>query len=145
MSVHAAGKLAPAVGVLDAMRQTKLEAARTALYYFYGKNETFAVGGAIPFGLIIRQMSAWTFHGNGLKLMRKLYEGAKLKPFPADLMNAAFKPSMKLYAELPEQNLVWSKVFADDAKFRGEQKLWFRFTEATFDGFTQRQKLQHLF
>ena len=67
----------------------------------------------------------------------EIYAGAKLKPFPADLMNAAFKPSMKLYAELLEQNLVWSKVFADDAKFRGVRNLQFGFTEATFDRFMQ--------
>ena len=87
-------------------------------------------------------MSAWTFHGNSLKLTREFYAGAKLRPFPADdVMNAAFKASMKLYAELPEQNLVWLKVFADYAKFRGVQNLWFRFNEATFDRFMQGQKL----
>ena len=35
----------------------------------------------------------------------------------------------------------WRKVYADYAKFRAEQNLWFRFTEASFDGFMQRQKL----
>ena len=48
---------------------------------------------------------------------------------------------MKLYAELSEQNLEWSKVYADYAKFRGEQNLWFRFGEGTFDRFMQGQKL----
>ena len=72
---------------------------------------------------------------------QKFYAGVKLRPFPEDVMNAAFKASMKVYAELSEQNPVWSKVYADYAKFRGEQNLWFRFTEATFDSFTQRQKL----
>ena len=44
---------------------------------------------------------------------------------------------MKLYAELSAQNPVWSKVYANYAKFRGEQNLWFRFIEATFDRFMQ--------
>ena len=37
--------------------------------------------------------------------------------------------------------LAWAKVYADYARFRGHQNLWFRFTEATFDRFMQGQKL----
>ena len=66
-------------------------------------------------------MSPDTIYGGA-----EIYAGAKLKPFPANLMNAAFKASMRLYAELSEQNPVWSKVFADEAKFRVEQNLQFR-------------------
>jgi hypothetical protein len=32
-------------------------------------------------------------------------------------------------------------VYADFARFRSDQNLWFRFTEATFDRFMQSQKL----
>ena len=67
--------------------------------------------------------------------------GTRFRPFPADVMNAAFKESIKLYAELSDTNPVWAKVYADYAKFRGDQNLWFRFTEATFDRFMQGQKL----
>jgi TRAP-type mannitol/chloroaromatic compound transport system substrate-binding protein len=59
--------------VVDGVQQGTVEAAHTAPYYFFGKDETFAIGGAIPFGLNSRQMSAWTFEGNGLKLMREFY------------------------------------------------------------------------
>ena len=67
--------------------------------------------------------------------------GAKLRPFPADVMNEAFKQSMALYEELSAKNENWKKVYADYAKFRSDQNLWFRFTEATFDRFMQSQKL----
>ena len=67
--------------------------------------------------------------------------GARLRPFPADVMSAAFKESMQLYAELSASNPAWAKVYADYARFRGEQNLWFRFAEATFDRFMQGQKL----
>ncbi|MGZ5182888.1 MAG: ABC transporter substrate-binding protein, partial [Ramlibacter sp.] len=70
VSVHAAGELMPAFGVVDGVQNGTVEAAHTAPYYFFGKDETFAIGGAIPFGLNSRQMSAWSFEGNGLKLMR---------------------------------------------------------------------------
>ena len=294
ISVHPAGELMPAFGVVDAVQQGTVEAAHTAPYYFFGKNETFAIGGAIPFGLNSRQMSAWTFQGNGLKLMREFYAGynmtsfpcgntgaqmggwfrkeiksladmkglkfrvggfagkvterlgaiainlpggeiyqalergildaaewigpyddqklgfnkvaphyyypgwwegglqldlyvnqkafdaltpehkalidvaasaahvdmqakydarnpaalkqlvgagARLRPFPAEVMNAAFKASMQLYTELSASNPAWARVYADYAKFRGDQNLWFRFAEATFDRFMQGQKL----
>jgi TRAP-type mannitol/chloroaromatic compound transport system substrate-binding protein len=294
ISVHAAGELMPAFSVVDGVQQGMVEAAHTAPYYFFGKDDTFALGGAIPFGLNSRQMSAWTFEGNGLKLMREFYArynltsfpcgntgaqmggwfrkeirtladmkglkfriggfagkvierlggvplnipggeiyqalekgtidaaewigpyddqklgfnkvapnyyypgwwegglqldlyinqkafdalnaeqkaivelasaaahvemqakydaknpaalkqlvaaGAKLRPFPADVMNAAFRESMRLYEELSARNEGWRKVYADYAKFRGDQNLWFRFTEATFDRFMQSQRL----
>jgi TRAP-type mannitol/chloroaromatic compound transport system substrate-binding protein len=294
ISVHAAGELMPAFGVVDAVQGGSIEAAHTAPYYFFGKDETFAIGGAIPFGLNSRQMSAWTFEGNGLKLMREFYArynivnfacgntgaqmggwmrkeirsvadlkglkfriggfagrvlermggvpqnipggdiypalekgtidaaewigpyddqklglnkvapfyyypgwwegalqldlyinqkafdalsaenkaivesasafahvdmqakydarnptalkqlvgaGAKLRPFPNDVMTESFKQSMALYDELSARNPAWRKVYADYARFRADQNLWFRFTEATFDRFMQSQKL----
>jgi TRAP-type mannitol/chloroaromatic compound transport system substrate-binding protein len=294
ISVHAAGEIMPAFGVVDGVQQGSIEAAHTVPYYFFGKDECFAIGGAIPFGLNSRQMSAWTFEGNGLKLMREFYakyniinfpcgntgsqmggwfrkeiksvkdikgmkmriggfagkvlerlggvpqnlpggdiypalekgtidaaewvgpyddqklgfnkvapfyyypgwweggpqvdlfvnqkaydalspenkaivesasayahvdmqakydarnpgalkqlvgEGAKLRPFPADVMNAAFKESMALYDELSAKNENWKKIYADYSKFRAEQNLWFRFTEMGFDRFMQSQKL----
>jgi TRAP-type mannitol/chloroaromatic compound transport system substrate-binding protein len=67
--------------------------------------------------------------------------GAKLRPFPADVMAEAFRQSMALYEELNAKNENWRKVYADYAKFRSDQNLWFRFTEATFDRFMQSQKL----
>ncbi len=73
VSVHAAGELMPAFGVVDGVQNGTVEAAHTAPYYFFGKDEAFAIGGAIPFGLNSRQMTAWTFEGNGLKLMREFY------------------------------------------------------------------------
>ena len=294
ISVHAAGELMPAFGVVDGVQQGSVEMCHTAPYYFFGKDETFALGCAIPFGLNSRQMTAWMYEGNGMKLMREFYAkfnivnfpggntgaqmggwyrkeiksladikglkmriggfggkvleriggvpqnipggeiyqalekgtidaaewvgpyddlklgfnkvapnyyypgwweggpeldffinnkafealspeykaiveaaaaqahsdmqakydarnpaalkqlvgaGSKLRPFPKDVMNAAFKESMALYEELSAKNENWKKVYADYSKFRAEQNLWFRFTEGTFDRFMQDQKL----
>ena len=294
ISIHPGGELMPAFGVVDGVQNGTVEIAHTAPYYFFGKDETFALGCAIPFGLNSRQMTAWMFEGNGLKLMREFYKtynivnfpggntgsqmggwyrkpitsaadlkglkfrvggfagkviermggvpqnipggeiyqalekgtidaaewvgpyddlklgffkvaqnyaypgwweggpqldlyvnskaydglsaeykaviecaaayahtdmqakydgknaaalkqlvagGAKLFPFPKDLMDAAFKESMALYSEISAKNPNFKKVYEDYAKFRAEQNLWFRFTEATFDDFMQRQKL----
>ena len=73
ISVHPAGELLPPFGVVDGVQAATVEMAHTVPYYYFGKDETFAIGAAIPFGLNSRQMSAWTFHGNGLKLMREFY------------------------------------------------------------------------
>ena len=293
ISVHAAGELMPALGVVDGVQNGTVEVAHTAPYYFFGKDETFALGCAIPFGLNSRQMTAWMLEGNGLKLMREFYArfnivnfpggntgaqmggwyrkpvksladlkglkmriaglagkvverlgvvpqnlpageiyqalekgtidavefvgpyddqklglnkvaphyaypafweggpqldffinskafegltpeykaiveaaalsahvdmqarydarnpqalkqlvagGAKLFPFPKDVMDLAFKEAMAIYDDLSSKNPSWKKVYEDFAKFRAEQNLWFRFTEARFDSFMQAQK-----
>jgi TRAP-type mannitol/chloroaromatic compound transport system substrate-binding protein len=294
VSVHAAGELMPAFGVVDGVQQGTIECAHTAPYYFFGKDECFALGCAIPFGLNSRQMTAWMVEGNGGRLMREFYAkysivnfpggntgaqmggwyrkeikglndikglkvriggfggkvleriggvpqnipggeiyqalekgtidaaewvgpyddlklgfskvapfyyypgwweggpeldffindkafnalsaenkaiveaaaakahvvmqarydavnpaalkqlvgaGTKLRPFPQDVMNAAFKAAMALYAELNTKNESWKKIYADYDKFRADQNLWFRFTEMGFDRFMQNQKL----
>jgi TRAP-type mannitol/chloroaromatic compound transport system substrate-binding protein len=294
ISIHAAGEITPPFGVVDAVQQGSVEMAHTAPYYFFGKNEAFALGCAIPFGLNSRQMTAWTYEGNGLKLMREFYakydiinfpggntgaqmggwyrkeikkaadlkgmkmriggfagkvfermggvsanipggeiytalekgtidaaewvgpyddqklgfnkvapfyyypgwweggpqldffinqkaynalsaenkaiveaaaayahtdmqakydaknpaalkqlvgSGTKLRPFPKDVLNLAFKEAMALYSELSAKNEDWKKIYADYSKFRADSNLWFRFTEASFDSFMQQQKL----
>jgi TRAP-type mannitol/chloroaromatic compound transport system substrate-binding protein len=73
VSVHAAGELMPAFGVVDGIQNGTIEMAQTASYYFTGKDSIFAFGCAVPFGLTARQMDAWMEHGNGRKLMDEFY------------------------------------------------------------------------
>ncbi len=83
ISTHAAGELMPALGVLDGVQSGTVEIAHTANYYFFGKDETFALGCAVPFGLNSRQMTAWMYAGNGLSLMREFYAKYNVISFPA--------------------------------------------------------------
>jgi len=83
ISTHAAGELMPAFGVVDGVQNGTVECCHTAPYYFFGKDETFALGCAIPFGLNSRQMTAWMYEGNGGKLMREFYKGFNIVNFPA--------------------------------------------------------------
>jgi TRAP-type mannitol/chloroaromatic compound transport system substrate-binding protein len=78
---------------------------------------------------------------NAASLKQLVGAGAKLFPFPKDMMDAAFKEAMALYSEISAKNPAWKKVYDDYAAFRRDANLWFRFTEATFDDFMQRQKL----
>lgn len=82
ITLHHAGELMPAFEVLDGVQGGAVECVFTAPYYFVGKDETFALGSGIPFGLNSRQMTAWMFDGNGRKLMRDFYRDYNVINFP---------------------------------------------------------------
>jgi TRAP-type mannitol/chloroaromatic compound transport system substrate-binding protein len=82
ISVHAGGELVPAFGVVDAVQQGTVECCHTAPYYFFGKDEAFAFDCAIPFGMNSRQLTAWMYEGNGMKLMREFYAQFSMINFP---------------------------------------------------------------
>lgn len=82
ITVHPAGELMPAFGTVDGVEKATVEMTHTAPYYFFGKNEAFALGCAIPFGLNSRQMTAWMYEGNGMKLMRDFYAKYNMINFP---------------------------------------------------------------
>jgi TRAP-type mannitol/chloroaromatic compound transport system substrate-binding protein len=82
ISVHAAGELVPMPGLVDAVQSGTVEMGHTAPYYYFGKNDVFALGCAIPFGLNSRQMTAWQYDGNGLTLMREFYSNYGFTSFP---------------------------------------------------------------
>ncbi len=82
ISTHAAGELVPMPGLVDAVQAGTVEMGHTAPYYYFGKNDAFALGCAIPFGLNSRQMTAWQYDGNGLKLMREFYAAYNIISFP---------------------------------------------------------------
>ncbi|MGA8514297.1 MAG: TRAP transporter substrate-binding protein [Burkholderiaceae bacterium] len=82
VTTHAAGELMPAFGVLDGVSNGTVEMAGTAPYYFFGKDPSYALDCAIPFGLNSRQMTAWMYEGNGLKLTREMYAKVGIVNFP---------------------------------------------------------------
>ncbi|MNZ96812.1 Alpha-keto acid-binding periplasmic protein TakP precursor [compost metagenome] len=66
---------------------------------------------------------------------------AKVLPFPQSVMDASFKASMELYAELDKSNPEWKKIYADYRNFQRDQILWSRFAESRFDNYMASQKL----
>ena len=104
ISSHAAGELMPPFGVVDGVQNGTVEVAHTAPYYFFGKDETFALGCTIPFGLNSRQMSSWMFQGNGLKLMREFYKQYNIVNFPGGntgvQMGGWFRKEIKSVADI---------------------------------------------
>ena len=73
VSVHPAGELMPAFGVVDALEKDTIEMAQTAAYYFAGKDPIFSMSCAVPFGLTHLQLAAWKDHGNGRKLLNEFF------------------------------------------------------------------------
>src|SRR4029079_9354478 len=104
ISVHAAGELMPAFGVVDGLQSGTVEAGHTCPYYFFGKDDVFAIGCAIPFGLNSRQMSAWMWEGNGLKLMREFYAKYNIFNIPGGntgaQMGGWFRKEIKSVADI---------------------------------------------
>ena len=73
VSVHPAGELMPAFGVVDALEKDTIEMAQTAAYYFAGKDPIFSMSCAVPFALTALQTAAWKDHGNGRKLLNAFF------------------------------------------------------------------------
>jgi len=80
--VFAAGEIVPGLQVLDAVQSDTVELAHTASYYFVGKDPTFALDCAIPFGPNQRQHNAWLWHGGGLALLREFFKDFNVYNIP---------------------------------------------------------------
>ncbi len=65
----AAGEIVPALQVLDSVQNGTVEMGHTANYYYIGKDPTWALFCATPFGLNARQQNAWFYDGEGTKLI----------------------------------------------------------------------------
>jgi TRAP-type mannitol/chloroaromatic compound transport system substrate-binding protein len=71
IQVFAAGEIVPGLQALDAASNGTVEMAHTAAYYYIGKDPTFALGCAVPFGLNSRMMTAWLQVGGGGELFNE--------------------------------------------------------------------------
>lgn len=69
IQVFAGGEIVPPLQALDAVQNGTVELCHTCMYYYWGKDPTFAFGTAVPFGLNSRQMNAWFYHGGGNQLI----------------------------------------------------------------------------
>jgi TRAP-type mannitol/chloroaromatic compound transport system substrate-binding protein len=69
IQTFAAGEIVPALQAADAVTAGTVELCHTAAYYWFGKDPTWALFCAVPFGLNTRQQNAWFYDGNGQKLM----------------------------------------------------------------------------
>jgi TRAP-type mannitol/chloroaromatic compound transport system substrate-binding protein len=73
VQVFAAGEIVPGLQAADAVTNGTVECAHTASYYYVGKDPTFALGTAVPFGLNSRMQDAWLFEAGGQDILNEFY------------------------------------------------------------------------
>ena len=164
--VLAGGDIYPALekGTIDAAEwvgpydDQKLGFNKIAPYYYYpgwwegGPQTTAMIGlnkwNELPknYKAVIEAASAYAqtwmvskYDAENPKALRELAAGGtKLMPFPQPLMEAAFKASNELYAELSAKSPKFKKIYDNWRPFRNEEILWFRVCEGSFDNFMAR-------
>ncbi len=104
IKVFAAGEIVGGLQVLDAVQNGTVECGHTATYYNFGKDPTFALSCAVPFGMNARGQNAWMYHGGGLELMREFYKEYNCLQIPAGntgcQMGGWFRKEIKTVADL---------------------------------------------
>ena len=83
VQVFGPGEVVPAFQVFDAVSAGTVEMGNTASYYYIGKDPTWALFCAVPFGLNARQQNAWFYHGDGQKLIDEFGAKYNVKCFVA--------------------------------------------------------------
>jgi len=90
--------------IVDAVGNGTVEMSHTCSYYYFGKDPTFSIGTAIPFGLNSRQMNAWLYHGGGNDLLNEFYAKHNLYGLPGGntgvQMGGWFRKEIKTVADL---------------------------------------------
>jgi len=74
IQVFAAGEIVPGLQAADAVSNGTVEMCHTASYYYVGKDPTFGLFTAQPFGLNTRMETAWMLQGGGLDLANAFYK-----------------------------------------------------------------------
>ena len=104
IQVFAGGEIVPAFGVVDAVQNATVQCAHTAPYYFFGKDPTFALACAIPFGTNDRQQNAWMIYGGGRQLYNEFLKDYNAVSFAAGntgtQMGGWFRKEIKTVADL---------------------------------------------
>jgi TRAP-type mannitol/chloroaromatic compound transport system substrate-binding protein len=99
----AAGEIVPGLQAMDAVTSGNVEMAHTASYYYVGKDPTFSLMTAQPFGLNSRMQSAWMQSG-ALDLANEFYKKFNFIALPAGntgcQMGGWFRKEIKEVADL---------------------------------------------
>src|SRR6476620_12142338 len=83
IQTFAAGEIVPGLQALDAVQNGTVEMAHTASYYYVGKDPTFSLFTAQPFGLNARMQSSWMHFGGALDLANDFYKKYNFMALPA--------------------------------------------------------------
>lgn len=71
--------------------------------------------------------------GNPAALLRLIADGAQLRSFPQDVLEAAFGAAQETYTELSATNENWKTIFDSMMAFRNDGYAWWQVTEFNYD------------
>lgn len=104
IDVLAPGDAVPGLQALDAVQAGTVEACHTYLDYFYGKDPTFAIPTALPFGMNAREQTAFAFEGGGNDLLNEFLADYDVLALPIGntgaQMGGFFRKELKSVADL---------------------------------------------
>jgi len=72
---------------------------------------------------------------NVAALRRLVANGAELRPFSREILDACYKAAQQLYTEIAEKNPKFKKVYEPWKKFLEDEHQWFRVEEQQFDNY----------
>lgn len=104
IDVSPAGAIVSGLQALDAVQAGTVEACHTSMDYFYGKDPTFALATALPFGMNARQQAAFAAEGGGVDLFNAFLADYGAVAYPAGntgaQMGGFFRRQIKSAADL---------------------------------------------
>jgi TRAP-type mannitol/chloroaromatic compound transport system substrate-binding protein len=80
---------------------------------------------------------------NPQALKRLIAAGAQLRPFSEAIMDACYKATNDLYAEISGKNEDFKKIWESVKAFRLDQYLWLQVAESTYDNYMIVQQRKH--
>jgi len=92
----------------------------------------------IAAGQVAADLTAKYDAGNAQAIKRLVAAGAKLRPFSTEILDASFKATNELFAEISEKNEKFKKLYDSMTAFRNEQYQWHQVCEATYDNYMIR-------
>ncbi|MCJ8142097.1 TRAP transporter substrate-binding protein [Ancylobacter sp. A5.8] len=78
--------------------------------------------------------------GNPAALRRLVAQGAQLRPFPMEVMDAAYKENIALMGQISAQNADFKAIYDSMLNFRNESYLWWQVGEYPYDGYMIRAR-----
>jgi len=79
-------------------------------------------------------------HKNPTALKTLMGQGAQLRPFSQDIMDACFQAATEVYSEINASNPAFKKIYDSQFAFRNDAYGWWQLSEFNYDYFMMRQQ-----
>jgi TRAP-type mannitol/chloroaromatic compound transport system substrate-binding protein len=79
-------------------------------------------------------------HKNPTAIRSLVANGTQLRPFPQDVLSAAFDAAQATYAEIGATNAMFKKIHDSQTAFKRDAYLWAQIAEYNYDTFMMQQQ-----